>query len=95
MNTSMKAGCFSVYKQAGLPKELWEPMFEAAVKQAGLKDVATNVWGKVKQFGKFMAGNPAEFGPDKAERSGMAKALAKKGPAPSNVSTNKPVAKAK
>jgi hypothetical protein len=29
----LKAGCFSVYKQAGLPEHLWEPMF---VKAAGI-----------------------------------------------------------
>lgn len=95
MNTSMKAGCFSVYKQAGLPKQLWEPMFEAAVKQAGLREMAGKAWGKVKEFGRFMMPNPAEFGPSKSEMGGMAKAQAKKGPAPANVSTNKPVAKAK
>lgn len=33
LNT-LKAGCFSIYKQAGLPKGLWESMF----KQAGYRD---------------------------------------------------------
>jgi len=36
----LKAGCFSVYKQAGMPEHLWEPMLKQAIRErAPLRNV--------------------------------------------------------
>jgi len=48
----IKAGAFSVYKQAGVPEQNWESIFHRAMlKRAGVKEFASKAWTGLKNMG--------------------------------------------